>query len=282
MTAPTLGVLVPALSPTAWAVVVAVLLLVAVVTVVCVVRARRLDRLHRRTDAARAGLADALDRRGAVALRVADAVTGPGAPVLAAATDGPALRAAAHDALDACRTALRRDRSDADASASPSDRSADASAPLSDRSDADASAPLSDRSDADASAPHSVRGGRPAPDQMRGGRPAPDHAGLDPCEVAENTLTRRLAAVDRGRLPAGLAAELADAEQSVLIARRVHNDAVRDTLDLRSRRLVRWLRLAGTAPAPAYFEIADPQPWQPAGPAPAAPAPAGRVPDTAG
>ena len=84
-------------------------------------------------------------------------------------------------------------------------------------------------------------------------------AGLDRCEVAENTLTRRLAGVDRDTLPAGLAAELADVEQSVLIARRVHNDAVRDTLDLRSRRLVRWLRLAGTAPAPAYFEIAEPR-----------------------
>jgi hypothetical protein len=232
--------LVPALSPTAWAVVVAVLLLVAVVTVVCVVRARRLDRLHRRTDAARAGLADALDRRGAVALQVADALAGPpgaagsGPPVLA---DVPGLRAAAHDALDACRTALRRDRSDVDAAA-----------------------------------PYSVRGGRPAPDQ----------AGLDPCEVAENTLTRRLAGVERGRLPAGLAAELADAEQSVLIARRVHNDAVRDTLDLRSRRLVRWLRLAGTAPEPVYFEIADPPSWQPAGPAPAVPAPAGTGTDAAG
>jgi hypothetical protein len=218
VTAPTLGVLVPALSPTAWAVVVAVLLLVAVVTVVCVVRARRLDRLHRRTDAARAGLADALDRRGTVAVRVADALagpraTGPGTPVLAA--DAPALRAAAHAALDACRTAA-------------------------------------------------------------------DQAGLDPCEVTENTLTRRLAAVDRGRLPAGLAADLADAEQSVLIARRVHNDAVRDTLDLRSRRLVRWLRLAGTAPEPAYFEIADPPPWQAGGPAPALPGPAGTGTDAAG
>ncbi len=88
-------------------------------------------------------------------------------------------------------------------------------------------------------------------------------AGLDRCEAAENTLTRRLAGVDRDTLPAGLAAELADVEQSVLIARRVHNDAVRDTLDLRSRRLVRWLRLAGTAPAPAYFEIAEPPPWRP-------------------
>jgi 8-oxo-dGTP pyrophosphatase MutT (NUDIX family) len=42
-----------------------------------------------------------------------------------------------------------------------------------------------------------------------------------------------------------------------MLARRVHNDAVRDTLTLRSRRLVRWLRLAGTAPHPAYFEIVD-------------------------
>jgi hypothetical protein len=232
VTAPTLGVLVPALSPTAWMVVVAVLLLVAIVTVVCVVRARRLDRLHRRTDAARAGLADALDRRGAIALRVADA--------LAVSDSGAApVRTAAQDALDACRTALR-----------------------------------SNRSGADASAPHFVQGGRPAPDQAG--------LALDPCEVAENTLTRRLAGVDRGPLPAGLAAELADAEQSVLIARRVHNDAVRDTLDLRSRRLVRWLRLAGTAPAPAYFEIADPQPWQPPTSGPSAPASAGTVPGASG
>ena len=65
----------------------------------------------------------------------------------------------------------------------------------------------------------------------------------------------------------------------------MHNDAVRDTLDLRSRRLVRWLRLAGTAPAPVYFEIADPQPWQPpprSTPAPPAPAPVGTVPGAPG
>jgi hypothetical protein len=217
VTAPTLGVLVPDLTPTAWAVVVVALLLLAVVTWICVVRARRLDRLHRRTDAARAGLADALDRRGATALRVADAIAAAPRPggevstlpaVAAALADGEvptlpavaaaALAGAARDSLDACRAALR------------------------------------------------VPG-----------------AGLDRCEVAENTLTRRLAGVDRDTLPAGLAAELADVEQSVLIARRVHNDAVRDTLDLRSRRLVRSLRLAGTAPAPAYFEIAEAPQWRP-------------------
>jgi hypothetical protein len=201
VSAPTLGVLAPTLSPSVWAVVAAVLVVVAVVTVVCVVRARRLDRLHRRTDAARAGLADALERRSTVALRVADALAlkpaGGGGP----AADVSALRAAAHESLTACRAGLRS-----------------------------------------------------------------AGAGLDPCEGAENTLTRRLAAVHRTALPAGLAGELVDAEQLVLLARRVHNDAVRDTLDLRSRRLVRWLRLAGTAPAPAYFEIADPLPRRDAAP----------------
>lgn len=211
MTAPTLGVLGPALSPATWLVIAAVLALLAAITVVSVVRARRLDQLHRRTDAARAGLADALERRGTVALRVAEAPVS-GAPVSGAAAadarvpDAAALRVAAHGSLSACRDGLRA-----------------------------------------------------------------AGAGLDPCEAAENTLTRRLAVVDRAALPPGLAGELVDAEQLVLLARRVHNDAVRDTLDLRSRRLVRWLRLAGTAPAPAYFEIADPQ--QRRDPTPGWPAP---------
>ena len=184
MTAPTLGVLAPAVGPAAWVLVAVVLAVVAIVTVVAVVRARRLDRLHRRTDAARAGLAEALERRAGVAVRVADVLPAAAAPV----------RVAAHDSLAACHACLRT-----------------------------------------------------------------AGAGLEPCEVAENALTRRLALVDRDALPAALDAELVEAEQLVLLARRVHNDAVRDTLDLRSRRLVRWLRLAGTAPVPAYFEIADPQ-----------------------
>ncbi|WP_298180029.1 NUDIX hydrolase [Saccharomonospora sp.] len=77
-------------------------------------------------------------------------------------------------------------------------------------------------------------------------------------ESAENELTRRLAQVDRSRLPVGLAEELADAEQRVVIARRVYNDAVRDALALRRRLRVRYFRLAGTAPWPEYFEIAEP------------------------
>ena len=82
---------------------------------------------------------------------------------------------------------------------------------------------------------------------------------VDP-EAAANALGRALARLDRTTLPADVRAALTDAEQLLVLARRVHNDAVRDTLGLRSRRLVRWLRLAGTAPMPAYFEIADPTP----------------------
>ena len=79
-------------------------------------------------------------------------------------------------------------------------------------------------------------------------------------EAAENELSRLLAALDRTAIPVGMAEELDDAEQRVILARRVHNDAVRDTLSLRRRRLVRWLRLAGTAVRPQYFEIAEPNP----------------------
>ncbi|QCQ90878.1 NUDIX hydrolase [Rhodococcus sp. SGAir0479] len=76
-------------------------------------------------------------------------------------------------------------------------------------------------------------------------------------EPAENALSGALATLDTHSLPPQLVAELADAEARVLIARRFHNDAVRDTLALRTRRPVRWLHLGGTAPLPTYFEIAE-------------------------
>jgi hypothetical protein len=158
-----------------WTLVVVAVLVPAWVTVLCVARVRRLDRLHVRTDAARAGLEAALERRAAAALIAADADPGEGAGGLRAAV--AAARAA------------------------------------------------------------------------RG--PAGDR------EAAENVLGRALASLDRTVLPPPLLAELVDAEQLLILARRVHNDAVRDTLGLRARRLVRWLHLAGTAPLPAYFEIAD-------------------------
>ncbi|UMB67760.1 NUDIX hydrolase [Mycobacterium paraterrae] len=76
-------------------------------------------------------------------------------------------------------------------------------------------------------------------------------------ESCENKLAAALAMVDPASVPAGVIAELADAEARVVLARRFHNDAVRDTLALRERRLVRLFRLAGTAQLPTYFEIAE-------------------------
>ena len=77
-------------------------------------------------------------------------------------------------------------------------------------------------------------------------------------EECENELSAALAAVDPSTVPVGLVAELADAEVRVVLARRFHNDAVRDTVALRERRPVRWLKLGGTAAMPTYFEIAEP------------------------
>ena len=76
-------------------------------------------------------------------------------------------------------------------------------------------------------------------------------------EAAENELSAALALVDPSSLPLALVAELADAEARVLLARRFHNDAVRDTLALRERPAVKMLRLGGTAALPTYFEIAE-------------------------
>ncbi|WP_197381198.1 NUDIX hydrolase [Mycolicibacterium mengxianglii] len=86
---------------------------------------------------------------------------------------------------------------------------------------------------------------------------AAEHADRSERETAENELSAALARVDLAKLPAVLVAELADAEARVLLARRFHNDAVRDTLALRERTAVRWLRLGGHAPLPTYFEITE-------------------------
>jgi len=48
-------------------------------------------------------------------------------------------------------------------------------------------------------------------------------------ETAENELSRLLGALSEQDMPADLHGELADAQQRVMLARRVHNDAVRDT-----------------------------------------------------
>lgn len=93
---------------------------------------------------------------------------------------------------------------------------------------------------------------------LRAGSDLALRAGAAVREEVENELGRVLAVLDRRELEPACAGRLADAEQRVVIARRVYNDAVRDTLALRSHRMVRWLRLAGTAAAPRYFEIAEP------------------------
>jgi 8-oxo-dGTP pyrophosphatase MutT (NUDIX family) len=95
-------------------------------------------------------------------------------------------------------------------------------------------------------------------DRLRVGADLAERAPRPDRESAENELTRLLSAVDRRALSVPLAAELIDAEHRVVIARRVHGDAVRDTLAQRRRRVVRWFQLAGTALRPAYLEIAEP------------------------
>ncbi|AFU03734.1 putative hydrolase, nudix family protein [Nocardia brasiliensis ATCC 700358] len=84
-----------------------------------------------------------------------------------------------------------------------------------------------------------------------------ERAGRLDREAVENQLSAALSAVDSAALRPQMVAELADAEARVLIARRFHNDAVRDTLALRTRRPVRILHLGGTAPLPTYFEITE-------------------------
>jgi hypothetical protein len=81
-------------------------------------------------------------------------------------------------------------------------------------------------------------------------------------EVVEGDLTRALAqavAASPGSFaePSHAATEMHDEALRATFARRFYNDTVRDALVVRDRRVVRWLRLAGHAPHPAYFEMDD-------------------------
>jgi len=100
-------------------------------------------------------------------------------------------------------------------------------------------------------------GGGPAGKRLAALADAAERAPRAGREAAENELSSALTMVDPSSLPTALVAELADAEARVLLARRFHNDAVRDTLALRERPGVRLLRLGGTAALPTYFEIAE-------------------------
>lgn len=78
-------------------------------------------------------------------------------------------------------------------------------------------------------------------------------------EREENSLSKAIrGALDKpGELGPGQHAQLLDAITRAAFTRRFHNDAVRDALVLRRRRIVRLLHLAGRAPLPQYFEIDD-------------------------
>ena len=74
-------------------------------------------------------------------------------------------------------------------------------------------------------------------------------------EVVESALSRALQAVADEAGPA-----LVDVAMRTGFARRFHNDAVRDALTVRRRRVVRWFHLAGTARLPSFFEMDEATP----------------------
>jgi hypothetical protein len=78
-------------------------------------------------------------------------------------------------------------------------------------------------------------------------------------EVAESALSRAVRQAVGSLRPGDRSAadELVDAATRASISRRFHNDAVRDALVVRRRRVVRLLHLAGHAPLPTYFEMDD-------------------------
>lgn len=74
-------------------------------------------------------------------------------------------------------------------------------------------------------------------------------------EAAESALSRALQSVH-----GDIEGALADVMTRAIFARRFHNDAVRDALTVRKRRIVRWFHLAGTARLPAFFEMDEATP----------------------
>jgi hypothetical protein len=92
----------------------------------------------------------------------------------------------------------------------------------------------------------------------------------DDREVAESALTKALrAAFDDGETVAAVRADpygeelltdLDAATRRVRLARRFHNDAVRAAGAVRRQRVVRVLRLAGSAPLPGSVEMEDTPP----------------------
>lgn len=93
-------------------------------------------------------------------------------------------------------------------------------------------------------------------EQLRRLADVADHADRAHRADAENDLSRALSTIPAASEPE-LAAELADAAERVVLARRFYNDAVRDTRALRAVLFTRVFGLAGRAAMPDYFEIAE-------------------------
>lgn len=93
-------------------------------------------------------------------------------------------------------------------------------------------------------------------EQLRRLADVADHADRAHRSDAENDLSRALSTLPAVSEPE-LAAELADAAERVVLARRFYNDAVRDTRALRAVLFTRVFGLAGRAAMPDYFEIAE-------------------------
>jgi hypothetical protein len=88
-----------------------------------------------------------------------------------------------------------------------------------------------------------------------------------PRDLAESDLTRALRAafgqpefrpsLNGNSGAEELVAEVEAAAHQVFLARKFYNDVAARTIDARRRPLARVLRLAGNAPAPAFFEMDD-------------------------
>jgi len=81
----------------------------------------------------------------------------------------------------------------------------------------------------------------------------------DTRQLAENVVGRVVVELvaDGPDLDEAAVAELHEAAERVLIARRFYNDAVRDTRSLRARRMPRLLHLSGRREMPQFFDIDD-------------------------
>ncbi|AHI22942.1 LemA family protein [Corynebacterium vitaeruminis] len=79
-----------------------------------------------------------------------------------------------------------------------------------------------------------------------------DYATFESRANAEREISKAIAAMGEDLPP-----RVIDAQSRLQLAHRFYNDAVSDTRALRTRPMVRVLRLGGTARLPEYFEFND-------------------------